>query len=65
MGRPASGCIIGFIEQQVAQDRRALRAHIEAFIRQGGAQQLYLVFEGAPPSTQAMQDAQLILQMLA
>jgi hypothetical protein len=65
MGRDVSGCRIGFIEEEATQDMRTMRAHIEAFIAQGGTQQLYLVYEGEPPSTKAMQDAQIILQMLA
>ena len=65
MGREISGCQIGFIEEEATKDMRTMRAHIEAFIAQGGTQQLYLVYQGQSPSTRAMQDAQVILQMLA
>jgi hypothetical protein len=65
MGRDISGCQIGFIEEEATKDMRNMRAHIEAFIQQGGTQQLYLVYQGKSPSTRAMQDAQIIMQMLA
>ncbi len=64
-GRSMRGCALGFIGEDAARDMRNMRAIMEAFIEQGGAQQLYLVYVGKPPSTKAMQDAQIILQMLA
>ncbi len=63
-GRDVNGCKIGFLRPDAAKDMRNMRAHIEAFIEQGGTQQLYLVYQGQAPSTKAMQDAQIILQML-
>jgi hypothetical protein len=64
MGREISSSPIGFIEEDATKDMRNMRAHIEAFIEQGGTQPLYMVYEGKSPSTRAMQDAQMILQLL-
>jgi len=62
--REVSDCVIGFIPPPITKDMRAMRAHIESFLQQCQAQRLYLVYEGQAPSTKAMQDAQVIIQLL-
>lgn len=62
--RAVSDCVIGFIQPKIAKDMRAMRAQIESFLLQCQAQRLYLVYEGQAPSTKAMQDAQVIIQLL-
>jgi len=63
-GRDVTNCEIGFIIPDVAKNMRAMRAQIEEFLKQSSAEQLYLIYEGEPPSTKSMQDAQVIIQML-
>ncbi len=63
--REVSDCIIGFMRPEVAKDMRAMRAQIEVFLQQCKAKPLYLIYEGQAPATKAMQDAQVIIQMLA
>jgi len=51
---------------EAAVDRRALRGHIEAFLRQAeSVDERTLLFEGTPPPVTAMQDAQIITSLLA
>jgi hypothetical protein len=62
--RQTIGSVIGFLARGESQDIRLMRANIEAFMQVCDPQQAYLVFEGNPPPTKPMQDAQVILQLL-
>jgi len=62
--RPVPGSVIGFLSREESKDIRVMRAYIEDFIKVCDPQQAYLVYEGDPPPSKTMQDAQVILQML-
>jgi len=51
---------------EAAGDRRVLRGHIEAFLRQAeSVEERTLLFEGEPPPLTAMQDTSVIASLLA
>jgi len=58
--------VVGFISADQATSIREIRILVEAFLAQSGQQdELYLIFEGASPSTKMMQDTDVVVQMLS
>lgn len=63
-GRETPHCVLGFLSREDTKDIRTMRAHIQTFMTVRDPQLAYLVYEGDPPPSQLMQDAQVILQLL-
>ena len=63
-GREIHDCVLGFLDREDTKDIRTMRAHIQTFMTVRDPQLAYLVYEGEPPPSQLMQDAQVILQLL-
>lgn len=63
-GRESRDCVMGFLSREDTKDIRTMRAHIQTFMAVRDPQLAYLVYEGDPPPSQLMQDAQVILQLL-
>ena len=64
-GRKVAGAALGILPAESTIDMRGMRVCIQEFLAQGEEDQdLRLVFEGEPPSVKAMQDAQVIIEML-
>lgn len=59
-----TGSVIGFISREESQDIRIMRGYIETFMKVCASRQSFLVFEGNPPPSKTMQDAQVILELL-
>ena len=63
--RKTEHAVVAILTRQQSENTRRLREYIELFLKQAGEdKELYLVFSGNPPAIQAMQDAQVIGQML-
>lgn len=64
-GSGISGARLGILPAESAMDMRGMRACIQEFLAQRGESgELGLIFEGEPPPVKAMQDAQVIIEML-
>ena len=64
-GRKVAGAALGILPAESTIDMRGMRVCIQEFLAQGEEDKdLRLVFEGEPPSVKAMQDAQVIIEML-
>jgi len=63
--RKTEHSVVGMLTANQSNNTRQLRGYIESFLQQAGEdRELYLLFSGEPPVIKAMQDAQVIGQML-
>lgn len=63
--RESGQYVLGFLASSDTTDMRVMRTQLEAFKKVCDPREAFLVYEGEPPSSQRMQDAQVILQLLA